>query len=145
MAGKIEWIGIRPERRAEVKSVADVRVDINDGLVGDHVTQDHRQVTIISKEDLEQVRQTIGTETIDPADARRNIVISGMDFTDLNGAKIRLGDEAVIEVTGYCHPCQRMDENFGEGGREAMAHKAGWTAKVLISGDASIGDRVELM
>lgn len=144
MAGKIEWIGIRPERRADVQSVSSVEIDIEQGLVGDHKTEPHRQVTVISKEHLEQVRDIMNADTIDPAAARRNIMISGMDFEDLKGATLRIG-EAVVEITGYCHPCSRMDENFGNGGRKAMARKAGWLGKVLESGTAKVGDIVALV
>lgn len=144
MAGKIEWIGLRPERRAEVQSVSSVEIDTVEGLVGDHKTEAHRQVTVISKEHLEQVRDIMAADEIDPAAARRNIMISGLDFEDLKGARLQLG-EAVIEVTGYCHPCSRMEENFGDGGRKAMARKAGWLGKVLTSGVAKVGDEAKLI
>ncbi len=66
MAGKIEWIGVRPERRAEVVAVDRAEIDLENGIEGDHVTQPHRQVTIISKEQMEQVAARLGKDSVDP-------------------------------------------------------------------------------
>ncbi len=144
MAGKIEWIGVRPERRAEVVAVDRAEIDLENGIEGDHVTQPHRQVTIISKEQMEQVAARLGKDNVDPSATRRNILISGLDFDLNSGTKIALGD-AEIEVTGYCHPCSRMDENLGDGGRLAMARLAGYTCKVLKGGTVTVGADVAVL
>ena len=144
MAGKVEWIGVRPERRAEVIAVDRAGIDLENGLEGDHVTQPHRQVTIISMEQMKDVADRLEQESVDPADTRRNILISGVDFDQVSGKHIAIGS-AEIEVTGYCHPCKRMDENLGDGGRLAMARKAGYTCKVLKSGEVSVGSPVEIL
>ena len=144
MTGKIEWIGVRPERRAEIVRVDRVNVDLETGLSGDHDSKPHRQVTIISSEQMRKVAERLGRDAIDPAATRRNIMIAGIDFDQLKDQKLQLGT-AEIEITGYCHPCSRMEENLGEGGRLAMAHLAGYTAKVIRSGDAGIGDEVRVL
>jgi len=141
MAGKVEWIGIRPKRKAPVESKESVNVDLDSGIEGDHPTVANRQVTIISKEHLKAVSSSLGMEKIDPAAARRNIVISGLDFESLENATIRIGG-VLLEVTGPCRPCKRMEENLGEGGRLAMAGKGGWTTRVVESGSINLGDTV---
>jgi MOSC domain-containing protein YiiM len=141
MTGKVEWIGIRPERKAMVVSKASVKVDLASGIEGDHPVNVNRQVTIMSKEHLEEVSTALGVSEVDPAATRRNILISGLDFDSLEHATIRIGS-ALVEVTGPCHPCKRMDDNMGEGARKAMASKGGWTTRVLEAGKIDVGDLV---
>ena len=124
MQGTLHWIGIRPERRAPVQPVESVYADITTGLDGDHDTKSHRQVTVISKEALEDVARTLGRDTVDPRATRRNLLISGIDLNLQEGAQIQVG-EVLLEVTGPCLPCSRMEENLGEGGRAAMANAGG--------------------
>jgi len=141
MAGKVEWIGIRPERKAPVISKESVIVNLETGIEGDHPTNAHRQVTIMSKEHLEAVSSSLGSDSFDPSITRRNILISGMDIDNLENSKVRIGG-VLLEITGPCHPCNRMDENMGEGGRLAMVGKSGWTTRVLEGGKIEIGDEV---
>ncbi len=141
MTGKVEWIGIRPERKAPVIGKKTVNVDLESGIEGDHPASANRQVTIISQEQLESVSTAMGTDVIDPAATRRNIMISGLDFGTLENSKIRIGD-VLLEITGPCRPCERMDKNLGDGGRLAMENKGGWTTRVIEQGAISIGDAV---
>ncbi len=141
MTGKVEWIGIRPERKAPVESKESVNVKLGSGIEGDQPANENRQVTIMSKEHLDEVSDLLGIESIDPPATRRNILISGMEFDTLENATIRLGS-VLLKVTGPCRPCKRMDENLGEGGRLAMEGKGGWTTRVLESGRIDVGDEV---
>ncbi len=139
MKGKVEWIGIRPERKAPVLSQASVNVNLESGIEGDHPSSQNRQVTIVSKEQLEEVSAALEIDIIDPTATRRNILISGIDFDSLKNARIRIGS-VLVEVTGPCRPCNRMDENLGDGGRRAMEGKGGWTTRVIEPGVIRVGD-----
>ncbi|MDX1476963.1 MAG: MOSC domain-containing protein [Saprospiraceae bacterium] len=142
MQGRVEWMSIRPERKQPVRPVNHVHASTEDGLQGDHPVKPHRQVTLISQEALSEVAARLGTDRVDPAGTRRNIVLSGLDFSQLEGASIRIGG-AVVEITGICHPCELMNKNLGEGARAAMAgYSAGLTARVVQDGDIAIGDAV---
>lgn len=141
MNGRIEWIGIRPQRKADVVPVKSVNVSLESGLDGDHDTKPHRQVTLISQEALQSIATQLKVDEIDPAATRRNIAISGLDFTSMLGKRVQLGS-ATLEITGECHPCSRMEENLGEGGRLAMANQGGLTARVISGGIVAIGDDV---
>lgn len=144
MQGKVEWISIRPVRKEPVVPVDTVEASVESGLDGDHKAKPHRQVTIISQEALTEIAGQLGQQKIDPARTRRNIVVSGLEFSKLDNARITIG-KAVIEVTGICHPCQLMDHNLGNGGRAAMeGYKAGLTARVVQSGTINIGDPVSV-
>lgn len=143
--GKVEWISIRPERRSTVQAIESVMVTEESGLDGDHYigSSKKRQVTLIQKEHLYAVGQMLQKE-IDPALTRRNIVVSGINLLALKERQFQIG-EVVLEMTGLCHPCSRMEENFGPGGYNAMRGHGGITTKVIKGGRIKTGDEVRLL
>ena len=141
-AGRIEWIGVRPARRASVAAVDGVEAIAGRGLAGDHYAHDGiRQVTLIQAEHLAAVAAFTGRPTLDPALLRRNIVVAGLNLLALKGRRFRVGD-ALLEATGPCEPCSRMEEALGPGGYNAMRGHGGITARVLESGSIRVGDAV---
>lgn len=144
-SGKIEWIGRRPQKRGEVESVQSARLTPEEGLPGDHYSgrSGNRHLTLIQAEHLPVVAAILRKEKADPALARRNIVVSGINLLALKGQQFRMG-EALLEYTGECHPCSRMEENFGPGGYNAMRGHGGITARVISGGTISVGDPVSL-
>ncbi|GJM36023.1 MAG: molybdenum cofactor sulfurase [Saprospiraceae bacterium] len=143
--GKIDWIGIRPKRRAELLEVNEVQIDEKQGLQGDHYSSSStkRQVTLIQAEHLQGVASMLGVDKIDPGLTRRNIVVSGINLLALKDRQFNIG-EVVLEVTGQCHPCSRMEENLGPGGYNAMRSHGGITARVIQAGTIRKGDAVSL-
>ena len=145
--GAIEAIGIRPGRREEVKSVDHATI-LNSGIVGDHYdkSEGSRSVTLIGKEGLLLTWERLGrTDSIDHNLTRRNLLISGIDLREAIGKQIRIGENVLLEITGKCHPCRRMEENLGKGGTKALAENAGVTARVLEEGDIRPGDQVRVV
>lgn len=141
--GKIEFISRRPERRAAVEEVESVEITEADGIVGDHYhgKSRKRQVTLIQKEHLDVVGSILQKE-IDPKLTRRNIVVSGINLLACKEGEIQVGQEVVLEITGPCAPCSRMEENFGPGGYNAMRGHGGVTAMVIKGGTIKGGDKV---
>lgn len=143
--GKVTWIGVRPERRAELTTPQKVEALADRGLSGDHRssknTESKRQVTLIQEEHIEAVRLMLHRDDLDPGLLRRNIVVSGINLQSLKEQQVRIGS-ALLEITGACHPCSRMEENLGKGGYNAMRGHGGWCAKVIEGGDISLGDEV---
>lgn len=146
--GQVTWIGLSPRSRGVLRVVDEVEVCVGAGLQGDHHSTRRpggkRQVTLIQAEHLPVVAALVGRETVDPAELRRNIVVAGINLLSLRGLRFRIGG-AVLEGTGPCDPCSRMEENLGPGGFQAMRGHGGLTARVLEAGLIRIGDRVEVL
>jgi MOSC domain-containing protein YiiM len=143
-AGTVEWIGVRPARREPVVIVDTVEARVGQGLTGDRFrggASSKRQVTLIQAEHLPVIARLLGLDRVDPALLRRNIVVGGINLLALNGAQFAMGD-ALMEGTGPCHPCSRMEETFGTGGYNAVRGHGGITARVLSGGVIRVGDPV---
>jgi len=143
-AGRLEWIGLRPAYRATVQAVSEVIADAGRGLVGDHYAESpgtKRQVTLIQAEHLPVVAALTGRTSVLPEDLRRNLVVSGINLLALKDRNFRIG-EVLLEGTGLCHPCSRMEDVLGPGGYNAMRGHGGITARVLAGGVLCLGDSV---
>ena len=84
-----------------------------------------------------------------------NVTTRGLDLLGLpTGARLHLGADAVVEVTGLRNPCTQLDgiqpglmaATLGRGDDGNLVRKAGVMAVVVASGDVRPGDpiRVEL-
>ena len=90
-----------------------------------------------------------------PGNLGENVTTRGIDLLALpRGARLRLGDDAVVEITGLRNPCVQLD-GFQDGLMKAvldhdaegnLIRKAGVMSIVVASGDVRPGDliRVEL-
>ena len=68
-------------------------------------------------------------------------MVDSLPDENLKGKIIGIGDNVLLEITGYCTPCFRMEENFGNGAIDAFSKRAGWVARVIESGSISVGDK----
>lgn len=141
----IQSIILRPERKAEPFHVEEAQVTAS-GLEGDHYLkpEGRRQVTIISGSGLAEVAASVGFQGDAHTACRRNICVDALPDGDMTGRHILIGDEVILEVTCYCDPCQRMNENFGDGAVEAFDHKAGWGTRVIREGMIRVGDTIDI-
>ena len=138
--GRIEAILLRPARHAEPLSVAAAELAVS-GLGGDHARPGKRALTLIQAEHL-PVISSLAEREATPALLRRNLVVSGINLGALRGLRLRLGEEAEVEITGPCAPCSRMEEALGEGGYNAVRGHGGITARVIEGGQIRVGDLV---
>ena len=143
--GRVEWIGVRPEKRKGLTIVETVNV-LNNGLEGDHYAgrSGKRSVTLIQQEHIVTIASLLHKKKIEPESLRRNIVISGINLLALKDREFEIGS-AILKMTGLCHPCSRMEETFGEGGYNAVRGHGGINACVVRPGIIKVGDRVEVV
>ena len=142
--GLVTWIGLRPVRREGLQAVAAALLDVQEGLAGDHYrsrTNRARQVTLVQAEHLDAIASHLGRDRVAPAELRRNIVVRGINLSALKGARFRLGT-SVLEATGECHPCSRMEAILGPGGYNAVRGHGGITARIVVGGAVRLGDAV---
>lgn len=141
--GKVTWLGVRPERRVDMLVVDAVEATTSAGLTGDRYAgrSGNRQVTLIQAEHLPVIASNLGVESIDPAQLRRNICVSGINLLALKDTRFHIG-EVLLEYTGLCHPCSFMETCFGPGGYNAVRGHGGINARVLKSGVIRLADSV---
>jgi MOSC domain-containing protein YiiM len=110
-----------------------------------------RQVHLIHTELHEELRQR-GFNVV-AGQMGENITTQGIDLLGLpTGTRLRLGDEALIEITGLRNPCKQL-ETIQRGlmaavlDRDAngeLIRKAGVMAIVLVSGAVRLGDTITI-
>lgn len=112
-----------------------------------------RQVHLLHAELFEEL--AANGFAVQPGGMGENVTTSGLDLLGLpRGAKLRLGNEAVVELTGLRNPCWQIDANIGEGAMAAtlgrapdggLVRKAGVMAVVLAGGEVGPGDAIEVL
>ena len=146
--GRLEWIGQRPVRRQPPVPVAEAELLTDSHLLGDHARPKaggKRQLTLIQHEHLAAVASYLGLNApMDPGRLRRNLVVSGLNLLALKNRRIRIGEEVILDITGECHPCSRMEEELGPGGYNAMRGHGGLTAHIAQGGIIRVGDVVQV-
>ncbi len=144
-AGHVEWISVRPAR-GQLNVLEQVEAVPGKGLIGDRYrgSSGNREVTLVQFEHLAVVAALMRRASLDPAILRRNIAVVGISVAGLQRARFRIGD-AVVEGTGPCDPCSKLDQDLGPGGYVAMLGHGGITARVIEAGSIRLGDRVEFI
>ncbi|MFC3608704.1 MOSC domain-containing protein [Stutzerimonas tarimensis] len=145
--GRLMWIGLRPARGAPMQAVQRVRALTAQGLEGDRYrtsSNGKRQVTLIQAEDLAAIASYLGRDEVLAGEVRRNLLTRGINLLALKGKRFRVG-EALLEYSGECHPCSKMETLFGTGGYNAMRGHGGITARILEDGLICLGDAVEVL
>ncbi len=91
--------------------------------------------------------------SIHPGDMGENITTSGIDLLGLpEGARLHIGGQAIVEVTGLRNPCGQIDK-FRSGLTQAvldrdehgnLVRKSGIMAVVLADGQVAAGDQITI-
>jgi MOSC domain-containing protein YiiM len=152
--GRLEAIFVRPQREAPCVFLTSTHAIVGKGLLGDrscntnsrHILGNGRQVTLIQAEHLAVISALL-RKTVHPSELRRNLVVSGLNILATKPllqhqpAQLTIGD-VVLEITGPCAPCSKMERILGHGGYNAMRGHGGVTARVIKGGILHLGDAV---
>lgn len=111
-----------------------------------------RQVHLIHAELHDELRAA-GFD-VGPGVMGENITTRGVDLLGLpSGSRLRLGEEAVVEVTGVRNPCVQLDRHqdgllaacLGRHGNGEVVRKSGVMAVVIDAGEVRAGDPVRVL
>lgn len=140
MSGSIISMRLCVGSRDPMKEVSDANFITGQGMEGDrHLRSDgrrsNRQVLIMDSE-------TLSHFDLLPGQVRENVTVTGLDFSSISaGDKVSLGGDVILEITGDCEPCARMDE-LRPGLKDEIDGKRGLLAFVEKGGVVSVGAEV---
>jgi MOSC domain-containing protein YiiM len=141
---KITSIAISKKKGTRKACIEKARLLENFGLEGDgHGGDWHRQVSFLAAESIDQAKAQGLDVTF--GDFAENIATSGIDWKSLPiGTQVRVGNEALVEVTQIGKECHKKCAIFYQAG-DCIMPKEGVFAKVLRGGDIQIGDPIEIL
>lgn len=148
--GKLAGIARHAERRGPMETVDAVEISIEHGVEGDcrgHFKaggKNRRQVTVMEAGDWAAAAGEVGTD-LAWWNRRVNLLAEGVDLPQTEGARIRIGEDVVLEVTVECEPCSRMDA-LVDGLQEALKPdwRGGACTRVVSGGHIKIGDQIRI-
>ena len=167
MAGRVVAVSLPPRHEFSKTPRRSIRLLKGVGVDGDAhagVTVKHRsrvaadptqpnlrQVHLIQTELFDELATT--GFTVLPGDLGENVATSGIDLLALPvGTLLRLGSEAVVEVTGLRNPCSQIEafqpgllaNVVGKADNGDIIRKAGIMGIVVWGGDVHEGDGIKV-
>lgn len=149
--GRLIGIARHDRPRGPIETIDHVRVTLAEGVQGDFRgaakpgSKRKRQVTVMALADWQAAMAELGNPPIDWSARRVNLLVDGIVLPRETGDRLVLGDGAVLEVTGECDPCSRMEE-VAPGLKAALMPdwRGGVNTRVLAEGSIAIGDEVRI-
>jgi MOSC domain-containing protein YiiM len=120
-------------------------------IARDPTTPNYRQVHLIHAELFDELEAS--GFAIEPGRMGENVTTRGVDLLGLPaGARLRLGAEAVVEVTGLRNPCLQLDgiapglmkATLARSASGGLMRKAGIMGVVIAGGEVRPGDAIEI-
>jgi len=138
---KIVSIAISRKKGTRKTCIDEVDLVENHGLDGDaHAGDWHRQVSFLAAESIDRSRE--GGLDVSFGDYAENIATTGIDWkAQPLGARFRLGDTAVVEVTQIGKECHKKCAIFYQAG-DCIMPKEGVFARVLTGGTIRVDDLI---
>lgn len=117
---------------------------VDHGLEGDaHARNWHRQVSLLAWESIRKMREK-GLD-VGPGDFAENITTEGIELVSLPvGTRLRLGEEAVVEVTQIGKTCHSKCNIYRLAG-DCVMPREGIFVAVKTGGTVKKGDVIEVL
>jgi len=117
---------------------------VDHGLEGDaHARNWHRQISLLARESIRKMQEK--GLAVGPGDFAENITTEGIDLVALPvGTRLRLGEEAVVEVTQIGKVCHSRCDIYRQAG-DCVMPREGVFAAVKTGGAVKKGDIIEVI
>jgi MOSC domain-containing protein YiiM len=150
--GKLAGIARHHEPKGPMETVTAVSVTKGAGVQGDFrgglastKAGRKRQVSLIERESWDAA----AAETRCPFEwwnSRRNLLVEGVRLPRAAGARVQIGGTLIVEISGECDPCGRM-EALHTGLRAALTPdwRGGFLGRVVEDGEIAVGDEVRIL
>jgi MOSC domain-containing protein YiiM len=126
-----------------------VQVTVAEGLHGDFrgslkPGRNKRQVTVMTAEGWRDALNELKAQL--PWEQRRvNLLVDGVTLEESTGRRLIFDSGLVLEVTGECDPCSRMEEVAPGLKAVLLPHwRGGVTTRVIEDGLIRVGDKVRI-
>ena len=150
--GSVHSIHITAVAGEPTVSVEEVRAVEGKGLEGDRYFSGEgswsstpgsgRQVTLIELETIEALDRDYEMK-IEPGQARRNIVTSGVALNHLVGREFNVG-EVRLRGMRLNEPCNHLASLTDEKVKQGLVHRGGLRADIVSGGVIRVGDAVRV-
>lgn len=150
--GTVAAVCVAAEAGGATNTVSEARAVAGKGLEGDRYYDDRGtfseqvpgpdgQITLIERETVEAIARERGIE-LDPKDARRNVVTSGVPLNHLVGREFRVGEARLLGIR-LCEPCSHLAGLTQSAVLPALIHRGGLRAQILSGGLIREGDSIQ--
>ncbi|HLJ96119.1 MAG TPA: MOSC domain-containing protein [Gemmataceae bacterium] len=148
--GSLLAIYIGDRKREALQRVDTVQAVPGKGLAGDRYFLQQgtftkpgspdREVTLIEMEAIDALAKECQI-TLDPGQARRNLVTRGVPLNHLVGRPFRIG-EVVLRGLRLCEPCDHLESLTVKGILDGLRHRGGLRAQIVEGGLVRAGDAI---
>ncbi|MBM3934865.1 MAG: MOSC domain-containing protein [SAR202 cluster bacterium] len=138
--GRVSALWLNKGSRKPLQPVDVAALIPGKGAAGDrHARADRQRRSVLVMDE-----ETLSALELAPGDVREQITTAGIDIYSLRpGDRIAFGNQAVLQITMECEPCERMDE-LKDGLQEAIRGRRGMLAFVERGGRITVGDPVRI-
>jgi len=141
--GQIVAVCLSTTKGEKKRPVEGGMLEAGHGLVGDAHAGSDRQVSLLAVESIEEIRRR-GLQ-VSPGDFAENLTTEKLALHTLPiGSRLRIGPEAVVEITQIGKECHEPCAIFYQSGTCVMPTH-GVFARVLRGGPVRPGDRIEVL
>lgn len=152
-SGRLGGIARHDRPRGPMQTLSEVAVTVGSGIAGDFRGamkpggHRRRQISLIEAESWAAAMRDLGlsADAIPWFERRANLLVEGLRLPREGGARLRVGNDVVIEVVQECDPCSRMEE-IQAGLKAALTPdwRGGVLGRVLDEGTVRVGDIIRI-
>lgn len=142
--GKIIAISKSEKKGQKKHNIESANLIVDHGMEGDaHAGNWHRQISLLGIASIEHMKAQ--RADVKPGDFAENITVEGLVLYEIPvGTKVKIGDEAILEITQIGKECHQGCAIMQQVGSCIMPTQ-GIFAKVLHNGTIRVGDEVQLI